>query len=197
MDRSDDAAIEESTAGTACGLALYLPPAVEDRLRRDLAERGLPCPTRFHLTLKYSFLPKTNLDREWERLERLIAGCPPLRLQSSGLLASADTYCHLLLIQPLPELMQLHEHVMDLLGDCGPLVSPETARFEGTGYTPHITVGYGACSSDFEMHQAMLAEYEPAVHFLARSVERVDRALAGGEEGWSRAITKSFRFAPF
>lgn len=190
----DDDDPRDDGSPIAHGLALYPPPAVDRRLRRDLSDRGLPCPLRFHVTLKYSFVPIGDLKDRWAALARLVSRRPPLQLRSSGLFASAETFCHLLLISPDPSLMQLHEEVMALLDPCGPLVSPETVRFEGAGYLPHITLGYGACATDFEVHHAQLADYEPAIAFEVRAVDRVDSPLDSERRPRGRTVARSFRF---
>jgi 2'-5' RNA ligase len=178
----------------AYALALYPPPAIDRKLRRDLSERGLPCPHRFHITLKYSFIPAQRMESQWEEIERLVGSLPRLRLHSSGMLASSGTYCHLLLIEQDPTLMLLHERAMSILAAGGTLVSAETAEFEGKGFNPHITLGYGSTSDDFEQQHVMLAEYEPILEFEADAVERVDSLVTRSGRSTTRTTGRSFPF---
>jgi 2'-5' RNA ligase len=179
----------------AYALALYPPSFIDRRLRRDLSERGLPCPHRFHVSLKYSFVPAHEMTDEWEQLQALVASLPPLRLRSSGMLASAATYCHLLLIEQDPALMRLHECAMSILGTGGALISPETAAFEGKGFNPHITLGYGSSSDDFEQHHVLLADYEPVVEFSVEVVERVDSLVTTSGRSTMRRTGRAFPFS--
>jgi 2'-5' RNA ligase len=192
---------EHSAASArAQGLSIHLPRALEQRLRWGLGERGIPHPPHFHLTLKYPFLPTVDMSGRLDSLERLIRDRPALHLRSAGMLPSPSTYCHLLLIQPSAELLRLHADVMELLRGCGPVVNPVTSQFEGSGYNPHVTLSYGAGAEDFEMRDALFAEYEPTIEFEARSVELFEKEVEGNSvarEGDSaqRAGARSFRFA--
>jgi hypothetical protein len=176
------------------GLSIHPPRAVGQRLHWDLLERGIPHPQYFHLTLKYAFLPAVDLSDRLDELERLLLHRPPPLLRSNGVLASAETYCHLLLIHPSADLMRLHEDVIELFRGCGEVVNPLTARFEGAGYNPHITLSYGYCAEDFEMRDTLFAEFEPSIRFEAPSVELYEKA---GESDFDlpEDTVRSFRFA--
>jgi 2'-5' RNA ligase len=179
----------------AQGLSIHPPRAVEQRLHWALEERGIPHPTHFHLTLKYPFLPLVDLSGPFEQLERLIASRPALALSSTGMLASRETYCHLLLLRQAPELMRLHAEIMAVLGGCGPAVNPMTSLFEGAGYNPHLTLSYGSSVAEFEIRDALFAEWEPNIRFEAKSVELYEKDLDGESPLARGSLSRSFRFA--
>ena len=180
---------------SAYALSIYPPPSIDRRLARDLTVRGLPLPHRFHLTLKYSFLPSATRPPDWEALERLIASHGTLHLRTTGLLASDATFCHLLLVAQDQELMRLHSDVMTILEHAGQLTSPQTSEFEGAGYNPHITVGYGSSEDDFAQQHALFQEYEPRFEFEARSVELVRSHVGAESENEKHEIVRSFSLA--
>jgi 2'-5' RNA ligase len=155
----------------AYGLAAYPPAGVQQQLRRELDERGVGYPHRFHLTLKYAFVPTDRSSCTFTALSEVIASSPPLRLRSSGRLVSEDTLCHLLLIEQSPELMRLHEKLAALLTPAGRLLSPDTGRFEGVGYNPHITIAYGSTIDEFRHYTELLAGYEPQIAFDVSTIE--------------------------
>ncbi len=111
------------------------------------------------------------------------------------MLASPSTFCHLLLLQQSDELMCLHQEVMELLDGCGPAVNPMTSLFEGAGYNPHLTLSYGSSLEEFEIRDALFAEWEPSIRFEARSVELYEKDVDGGSDLMSGSLTRSFRFA--
>jgi 2'-5' RNA ligase len=92
-------------------------------------------------------------------------------MRSSERLESEGTLCHLLLMEQTPTLMCLHRELQALLGPAGRLLSPDTGRFEGAGYNPHVTIAYGSTPDEFRRFTARLAGYDPHFEFEVRSVE--------------------------
>jgi len=88
--------------------------------------------------------------------------------------------------------MRLHEDVMALFGSCGRPANPETSRFEGPGYNPHVTLSYGSCVADFEIQDAHFTEYAPSIQFEAKSVTLYEKPTPGKT---TAAAARSFRFA--
>lgn len=169
--REDAEQLEMVAERLGYGLALYPPAEIQQRLRRNLDERGIPYPHRFHITLKYGFIPDERSACSVADLAEMVASFPSLRLRSAGRLASEGTLCHLLLMEPDPVLMRLHWELATLLVPAGRLLSPDTARFEGEGYNPHITIAYGSTLEEFRRYTALLADYEPRFEFDVHTVE--------------------------
>jgi len=167
----DSDALEMVEERLAYGLALYPPSEIQQQLRRDLDGRGVPYPHRFHVTLKYAFIPTDRSSCSIATLARLVGAYPRLQMRSSGRLASEGTLCHLLLMEQDPTLMCLHRELETLLTPTGRLLSPDTGRFEATGYNPHITIAYGSTLDEFRRYSALLAGYEPRFEFEVQSVE--------------------------
>ena len=167
----DSDALEMVEERLAYGLALYPPPEIQQQLRRDLDARDIPYPHRFHVTLKYAFIPTNGSGRSVADLASLVGAYPHLLMRSNGRLASEATLCHLLLIEQDPTLMRLHRELGALLCPAGRLLSPDTGRFEGAGYNPHITIAYGSSVDEFRRFTARLDGYEPQFEFEVQSVE--------------------------
>lgn len=103
----------------AADVALLLPDPVQARAQaiNSLLLRERPDGFRFdnthlpHLTLAQLFLRRSNLPALIERVDAVVRGRPPLRLQVTGF-GGTPPVVHFA-IEPAPELQRLHQTLMD------------------------------------------------------------------------------------
>lgn len=138
----------------AVRLSAALPAAGSRGLRLDA--RHLP-----HVTLTQQFVRATDLDRVWERLDRILRAQPPLALRVTGGGKSAGGTLWIA-IERTEGLVALHGRLMEALqefeqagggpgafvdGDARPGDVAWVAGYRSTSsflnYSPHITLGHG------------------------------------------------------
>ena len=138
----------------ATELSAALPAEGEEVLTLD-AEH-LP-----HVTLMQLFVRQNELDTAFERIDDIVRGQPPLRLRVNGIGKSNQTLW--LEIERTPDLVALHERLMDTLRGVERQHGGPAAFFDGDGrvgdvmwvagyrlksslekFTPHITLGHGS-----------------------------------------------------
>jgi 2'-5' RNA ligase len=144
----------------AIGLSASLPHEGSQELRLD-AEH-LP-----HVTLMQLFARESELDTAFDRVTDVVRDRPPLRLLVSGGGQSNQTVW--MTIQRTPELLALHERLLEALRGVERQGGSAAAFFEGdarvgdvmwvTGYrlkssleqyTPHITLGHASAPPGIE-----------------------------------------------
>jgi hypothetical protein len=144
----------------AIALSASLPAEGSQGLRLD-AEH-LP-----HVTLMQLFVRAGELDMAFERITDVVRDRPPLRLVVTG--GGQSNHTVWMTVQRTPDLLALHERLMEELRGVERQSGSPTAFFEGdarvgdvmwvTGYrlassleqyTPHITLGHADAPPDIE-----------------------------------------------
>lgn len=159
----------------ALDVALLPPPDVARRaveLSASLPEEGsqglrLDAEHLPHVTLMQCYARENEIGAAFERIDQTVAAQPPLRLEVTGAGQSGHTLW--MAIARTPDLVALHERLMDALRGLERQHAGPAAFFEGEGrvgdvvwvagyrlksslerFTPHITLGHGAAPPAIE-----------------------------------------------
>ncbi len=172
---------------SAYGIVILPPPA----LRRELTDLRRRCPLLQaqvppHITVKSPFLFRGTGAWVVDILERVCEQHEPFTLELRGLGAFGSEVLYVK-VQENPALRALHQElVQELTGYAETL----NERYEGDGYTPHLTIADGLHEEDFGTARQALNGWFP------RSRWQVDQVhLLRGKGRWD--ITRSFPLGEF
>lgn len=135
-----------------------------------------------HITVKSPFYLRSTGAIVGDHLEEVCEQVEPFELQIHGL-ASFETSVIYARVDDSPALRQLHLRLLDALEG---YVETITDRYEGTGYTPHLTIASRLRRDEFTEAWRSLAGYGLHGTIL---VDRVH--MLRGHHAWQ--VTRSFR----
>jgi 2'-5' RNA ligase len=153
----------------AMDVAILPPPDVSRRAIDYSASLTAPDPSDVlrldaehlpHITLTQQFIREEELESAFERIDQVVRDYPPLRVRVSGAARSAHTIT--MVVERTPELVALHEQIMEALrglerpeggpaaflggdGRLGDVLWVSSYRLKSSfaAYQPHITLGHG------------------------------------------------------
>ena len=144
--------------------AIALSASLEDERSQGL---GVGAEHLAHVTVAQLFVRESEIEAAFERITNAVADRPPMRLLVTGGGQSGHTVW--MTIERSPDLLALHERLMDALRGVERQSGSATAFFEGdarvgdvtwvTGYrlkssleqyTPHITLGHASAAPGIE-----------------------------------------------
>lgn len=170
----------------AYGVVILPPPDVQRevlRLRRRHPVLHASVPP--HISVKAPFVQRGTGAWVSEALEEVAESFDPFELALCGM-ASFGTNVIYVRVEESPELRRLHDALVESLTG---YVETLNERYEGNGYTPHLTIADKLTADDYTAARRVLNGYFPRRRFEVDAIH-----LLRGRGRW--VITRSYPLGP-